>query len=102
MTEIKNLLFQPLTFHLADGRGLHLGPRERRPIADEQISPEIELAEKRRFVQIDRALPAAPAPTATAPRSATSQSSTATAASEPADIPTGTDDGAATGRRKRR
>ena len=59
MTEIKNLLFQPLTFHLADGRGLHLGPRERRPIADDQISPEIELAEKRRFVQIDRAPTAA-------------------------------------------
>ena len=37
MIEVRNTLFQPLTFHLAKGptgmqEGLHLGPRERRRI----------------------------------------------------------------------
>ena len=49
MIEVRNTLFQPLTFHLAKGpngmqEGLHLGPRERRRIRNEQISPEIEKA----------------------------------------------------------
>jgi len=53
MIEIKNLLFQPLTFHLAgDGQGLHLNPRERKSIGDEQLSPEIEVAAKRRLVSL--------------------------------------------------
>ena len=55
MIEIKNLMFQPLAFHLAGkGEGLHLKPRERRKIEDGQISPEIEMAEKRGFISIKR------------------------------------------------
>lgn len=102
MTEIKNLLFQPLTFHLADGRGLHLGPRERRPIADEQISPEIALAEKRRLVQIDRVASAASERAAYASRTATSRASSTSTSSPPAESASGTDESPATGRRKRR
>jgi len=53
MIEIKNLLFQPLTFHLAgDGQGLHLNPRERKSIGNEQLSPEIEAAEKRGLISL--------------------------------------------------
>ena len=48
MIEIKNLLFQPLTFHLAGGgRGLHLNPRERRTLGEDDISAEIGVAAKR-------------------------------------------------------
>jgi len=51
--EIKNLLFQPLTLHLAgDGRGLHLNPREIRSIGDDDLSPEIEAAAKRGLVSL--------------------------------------------------
>ncbi len=53
MIEIKNLLFQPLTLHLAgDGRGLHLNPREIRSISDDDLSPEIEAAAKRGLVSL--------------------------------------------------
>lgn len=53
MIEIKNLLFQPLTLHLAgDGRGLHLNPREIRNIGDDDLSPEIEAAAKRGLVSL--------------------------------------------------
>lgn len=53
MIEIKNLLFQPLTFHLAgDGQGLHLNPRERKSIGNEQLSPEIEAAAKRGLISL--------------------------------------------------
>ena len=53
MIGIKNLLFQPLTFHLAgDGQGLHLNPRERKSIGNEQLSPEIEAAEKRGLISL--------------------------------------------------
>lgn len=56
MIEIKNQMFQPLTFHLAaGGKSLHLKPRERRQIADAELSPEIEMAEKRGFLTIKRA-----------------------------------------------
>jgi len=51
--EIKNLLFQPLTLHLAgDGRGLHLNPREIRSIGDDDLSSEIEAAAKRGLVSL--------------------------------------------------
>jgi len=51
--EIRNLLFQPLTLHLAgDGRGLHLNPREIRSIGDDDLSPEIEAAAKRGLVSL--------------------------------------------------
>lgn len=53
MIEIKNLLFQPLTFHLSgDGQGLHLNPRERKSIGNEQLSPEIEAAAKRGLISL--------------------------------------------------
>ena len=53
MIEIKNLLFQPLTFHLAGGgRGLHLNPRERRTLGEDDISAEIDIAAKRGFVSL--------------------------------------------------
>ncbi|BBO77745.1 hypothetical protein DSCW_51620 [Desulfosarcina widdelii] len=55
MIEIKNLLFQPLTFHLAgDGQGLHLSPRERKSIGNEQLSPEIEVAAKRGLISLTK------------------------------------------------
>ena len=55
MIEVRNTLFQPLTFHLAKGpsgmqEGLHLGPRERRRIRQDQLSPEIEKAAGRGLI----------------------------------------------------
>jgi hypothetical protein len=51
--EIRNLLFQPLTFQLVGGdRGLHLGSRQRKPIEDAQVSGEIRIAAKRGFVAL--------------------------------------------------
>jgi hypothetical protein len=53
MIEVKNLLFQPLTFHLRDGQeSLHLGPRQRREIEDGQVSPELRQAERRGMVAL--------------------------------------------------
>ena len=53
MIEIKNLMFQPLTLHLAEsGQSLHLSPRERRAIGEDKISPEIKMAEKRGFISL--------------------------------------------------
>ena len=61
MIEIKNLLFQPLTFHLAGGgRGLHLNPRERRTLGEDDISAEIDAAAKRGFVSLTPVMPTAP------------------------------------------
>lgn len=61
MIEVRNLLFQPLTFQLAGGGSLHLGPRERRVIKPEQVSPELEQAQRRNYVALDEApKPAAP------------------------------------------
>ena len=63
MIEIKNLLFQPLTFHLAGGgRGLHLNPRERRTLGEDDISAEIDTAAKRGFVSLTPATPTVPEP----------------------------------------
>jgi hypothetical protein len=55
MIEVRNLLFQPLTFQLAGGGSLHLGPRERRAIKPEQVSPELEQAKRRSFVDLREA-----------------------------------------------
>lgn len=52
MIEVRNLLFQPLTFHLADGGSLHLGPRERLSITADQVSPELEQAQRRNYVDL--------------------------------------------------
>ena len=53
MIEIRNLLFQPLTFQLAgEQRGLHLGSRQRKLVDDAQVSDEIRTAAKRGFVAL--------------------------------------------------
>ena len=53
MIEIKNLMFQPLTLHLAErGLSLHLLPRKRLAVSEKQISSEIKMAEKRGFVSL--------------------------------------------------
>lgn len=53
MIEIRNLMFQPLTFHLAcDAGGIHLGSRERRTIDDGELSDEIRAAALRGFVSL--------------------------------------------------
>ena len=63
MIEIKNLLFQPLTFHLAGGgQGLHLNPRERRTLGEDDISAEIDAAAKRGFVSLMPVTPTASVP----------------------------------------
>ena len=63
MIEIRNLLFQPLTFHLAGGgQGLHLNPRERRTLGEDDISAEIDAAAKRGFVSLTPVTPTAPIP----------------------------------------
>ena len=51
MIEIRNLLFQPLTFQLAgEERGLHLSSRQRKLIEDAQVSEEMRTAAKGGFV----------------------------------------------------
>ena len=75
MIEVRNTLFQPLTFHLAKGpngmqEGLHLGPRERRRIRQDQLSPEIEKAAGRGLivlVHLPDPEPSETAPSATEP-----------------------------------
>ena len=53
MIAIKNLLFQPLTFQLADrDQGLHLGPRESRIVSEENISDELKAAAARGLVSL--------------------------------------------------
>lgn len=56
MIEIRNLMFQPLSFHLADEGGIHLGSRERRTIPEEQLSEEIRVAEARGYVSLSEAV----------------------------------------------
>lgn len=56
MIEIRNLLFQPLTFQLAgEEHGLHVGPRQTKTIEDDKLSQEIEAAGQRGFVSIGTA-----------------------------------------------
>ena len=67
MIEVRNTLFQPLTFHLAKGptgmqEGLHLGPRERRRIRQDQLSPEIEKAAGRGLIVLVHLPDEAPTP----------------------------------------
>lgn len=53
MIEMRNLMFQPLSFHLAgEEGGIHLGSRERRIIPEEQLSEEIRVAEARGYVSL--------------------------------------------------
>ena len=63
MIEVRNLLFQPLTFHLTGGDGnLHLGPRQRTVIDKELISPELEQAAKRGLVNLTEKTATQPEP----------------------------------------
>jgi len=52
MIEVKNLLFQPLSLHTRDGRGLHLGPRQRLRLPDDDVSLEMEAAARRGAVSL--------------------------------------------------
>ncbi len=53
MIEIRNLMFQPLTLHMTgEEGGVHLGSRERKTIADAQLSDEIRSAADRGFVTV--------------------------------------------------
>ena len=63
MIEVRNLLFQPLTFHLTGGDGnLHLGPWQRTVIDNELISPELEQAAKRGLVSLTEKTATQPEP----------------------------------------
>ena len=61
MLEIKNLKFQPLTFHLTGEKTLYLGPRERKTITKSELSGELSAAERRGMITITEV--AKPAPT---------------------------------------
>jgi hypothetical protein len=54
--EIRNILFQPISLHLAGqakkSKGLHLGPRERCRIENDQYSLDIEKAMKRGTIKV--------------------------------------------------
>ncbi len=105
MTEIKNLLFQPLTFHLVGGKGIHLGPRERRVVSESDISPEIALAARRGLVLLlPLPEPAAHARIAPPLESPPGAGSSSEAASAIEGFPNSTPDDEATtsGRRKKR
>ena len=53
--KIKNLLFQPVTLHLAiDNEGLHLNAREVKDVLERQVSREIRRAAERGLVSIIR------------------------------------------------
>jgi len=50
--EIRNLQFQPLTFQLGTDGSMHLGPRQKKSIAQKDLSAEIQTAAKRGLVSI--------------------------------------------------
>ena len=78
MIEIRNLLFQPLTFQLAgEGRGLHLSSRQRKLIEDAQVSEEMRTAEKGGFIVLT-------------PLEQPDQPEAQPVATEPVDTPVGT------------
>lgn len=53
MIEIRNLMFQPLTFHLiGDERSIHLNARERRLVSPDEVSDELRAAASRGFVSL--------------------------------------------------
>ena len=53
MIEIRNLMFQPLSLHLAgEEGGIHLGSRERKTISEDQLSDEIRVAAARGYVSL--------------------------------------------------
>jgi len=53
MPEIKNLLFQPLTLHLADSnKSIHLASRGKVTLKDKELSQEIKRAQAKGWVSI--------------------------------------------------
>ena len=53
MLEIKNLLFQPLTLHLADSnKSIHLTSRSKTTIKEKDLSQEIKKARNRGWISI--------------------------------------------------
>ena len=57
MYEIKNLQFQPLTLHKANGATLHLGPRGTTCINDDEHSPEIHRAVTAMLIRLTHKTP---------------------------------------------
>ena len=53
MTIVVNKLFQPLTFQTANGVGLHLSPRGRMKLPDNQISEEMRRAAERGLIALE-------------------------------------------------
>lgn len=107
MIEVRNTLFQPLTFHLAKGpngmqEGLHLGPRERRRIRNEQLSPEIEKAAGRGLIALVH-LPdeTPPVKTAEAEPETPSPSEADLSAADPSATESGDAQSTATNRKRR-
>ena len=55
MIEVRNLLFQPVSLHLAgDGRGFHIGPREKVQVRDDQVSLEMQMAARRGLITLTK------------------------------------------------
>jgi DNA-binding protein len=53
MLEIKNLLFQPLTLHLADSnKSIHLAARGKAVIKDKDLSREIRKAQAKGWISL--------------------------------------------------
>jgi hypothetical protein len=103
VTEIKNLQFQPLTFHLVGGKGIHLGPRGRREVSESDISPEIALAARRGLIQLLAVREPARSTPSTAPvQPPVASPAEAASAIEGSPQSTPDDEAAGTGRRKRK
>jgi len=59
MIEIRNLKFQPLTLHMANSkRTVHLAPRGKAEVDDNDVSDEIRNAARRGFVALRDLKPA--------------------------------------------
>jgi len=58
MITITNKLFQPLSYQLADGTGLHLPPRGQAAIPDRQVSAELRRAAQRGLITLQMPAPA--------------------------------------------
>ena len=52
MITITNKLFQPLSYQLADGTGLHLAPRGQTTIPDRQLSADLRQAAQRGVIAL--------------------------------------------------
>ena len=49
---IKNKLLQPLTLHLKSGKGLHLAPKVKVEVPDNEMCFDIKNAENKGFVSV--------------------------------------------------